>query len=58
MPLPAWMHNYPGGPKPAVPTWVSERLAPEANDKTVGITSCVCRGEGCTACDGDGVIYP
>ncbi|MFJ9101152.1 hypothetical protein ACIRJM_22105 [Streptomyces sp. NPDC102405] len=28
MPLPAWMAGHPGAPKPAVPDWVRERLAP------------------------------
>jgi hypothetical protein len=28
------------------------------DDESIGIQPCNCRGEGCKACDGDGVIYP
>jgi hypothetical protein len=27
-------------------------------DEQAGIRPCSCGGEGCDACDGDGVIYP
>ncbi|MFI5473179.1 hypothetical protein ACIA6D_23430 [Streptomyces cacaoi] len=50
MPLPAWMKDFPGAPQPTHPD--------DAGDEPVGIRPCSCGGEGCQACNGDGVIYP
>lgn len=47
MPLPAWMHNYPGAPTPE-----------QDDNEPTTITPCTCRGEGCTTCNNTGVIYP
>ncbi|MDX2757866.1 hypothetical protein [Streptomyces europaeiscabiei] len=61
MPLPAWMKNHPGAPQPEPthPAWMAGHLDGSADtDEQAGIRPCSCRGEGCDACDGDGVIYP
>jgi hypothetical protein len=57
MPLPAWMKGHPGAPQPSHPEWMASHLNADV-DEPVAITPCTCRGEGCTTCDGDGVIYP
>lgn len=58
MPLPAWMKGHPGAPQPTRPDWLAGHLDRSTDDDTVAITACSCRGEGCTRCNGDGVIYP
>ena len=50
MALPAWMKGYPGAPQPGE--------SDDTTDEEVGIKPCTCHGGGCSACDGDGVIYP
>lgn len=58
MPHPAWMKGYPGAPTP-LPVWISQHIdTRDTDDEPVGIKPCTCRGEGCTSCDGDGVVYP
>lgn len=67
-PLPAWMNGYPGAPKPAEtttpkpthPAWMAGHLPtqPDTDEQPVSLKPCTCRGEGCTACGGDGAIYP
>lgn len=51
MALPDWIRDHlpPSGPRDALP---------DNDTDDIGITSCTCRGEGCTDCNGDGVIYP
>lgn len=60
MPLPAWMNGHPGAPRPTHPEWMAGHLDRQTatDDESIGIQPCNCRGEGCKACDGDGVIYP
>ncbi|MDX3558802.1 hypothetical protein PV729_45350, partial [Streptomyces europaeiscabiei] len=61
MPLPTWMNGHPGAPQPQPthPAWMAGHLnTPPADDEQTSIRPCNCRGEGCDACDGDGVIYP
>lgn len=54
MPLPAWLQSQLADR--GIDLSASEPTP--SDDEQAGITLCTCRGEGCAACNGDGVIYP